>query len=98
MAGEIPDMRFMISFSLRTTPSLLTKSFVDADLNGVLSCLGGYTYITPGSSCLYLFTSMEILLIESMILPDSISMRIMLLCLPIISTMSLLDVVKPSSV
>ena len=98
MAGEIPDMRFMISFSLRNTPSLLTKSFVDADLNGVLSCLGGYTYITPGSSCLYLFTSMEILLIESMILPDSISLRIMFLCLPIISTMSLLDVVKPSSV
>ena len=43
IAGDIPDMRLMSSFSLRVTPSLLIKSSIEAVLNGVLSCSGGYT-------------------------------------------------------
>ncbi len=96
MAGEIPDMRSGDQLP-RNTPSLLTKSFVDADLNDVLSCfsmLQCKSNFLPGASCPYLFTSMEILLIEIYDFAGFDITRIMLLCLPIISTMSLLDVVK----
>ncbi len=51
----------------------------------------------PGRICRTRLASKETRLIASMILPLAISTSIMLLCLPMISKISFLDMVKPSS-
>ena len=51
----------------------------------------------PGRSCLTLFTSIETCLIQSIIFPEDISKRTILLCFPIISKINFFETVKPSS-
>ena len=84
MEGEIPPI-----LAIRARSSCGSSISALTSLNGILSCSGGYLYIIPGSSCLYLFTSIEMRLIESMIFPVSISTSTMLLCLDMISIISL---------